>query len=325
MQKTIQVNGRPFPLLGLGTWKLAKPVAAKTIVEAIGCGYRHFDCACDYGNEAEVGQGLRQAIDSGLCQRKDLWITSKLWNTYHRPEHVRPAMERSLRDLGLEYLDLYLVHFPIAMKFVPFDLRYPPGWFHDPQASPPRMEPDPVPIIDTWRAMEQLADASLARHIGVSNFGCSLLRDLHSCARIRPSVLQIELHPFLTQEKLLRFCREERIAVTSFSPLGALSYFALGMADLSESVLDTQVVRDIASSRKRSPAQVVLRWGVQRGTAIVPKASSLEHLKENFGIFDFALSDQDMNAISALNRNRRFNDPGCFCEAAFNRFFPIYE
>ncbi len=318
-------TGRTLPAVGLGTWKIDRALAADTLVNAIQSGYRHFDCACDYGNETEVGAGLQRALSSGLCQRQDLWITSKLWNTYHRPEHVRPAVEKSLHDLGLEYLDLYLVHFPIAMKFVPFELRYPPGWFFDPASAQPRMEPDRVPIAETWQAMEELVTAGLARDIGVSNFGCSLLRDLLSYARIRPAVLQVELHPFLTQEKLLRFCGDEKIVVTGFSPLGAPSYFSLGMAQPGESVIELELIREMARRNGRTPAQIVLRWGIQRGVAIVPKTTQVARLKENLALFDFKLSDAERAALSALNRNRRFNDPGDFCEAAFHTFFPIYE
>jgi D-xylose reductase len=325
-EQSIKLNtGRTLPSLGLGTWKIESEMAAQTVVEAAGCGYRHFDCACDYGNEEAVGAGFRQVIDSGICRREDLRITSKLWNTYHRREHVRTAVERSLRDLGLEYLDLYLIHFPIATRFIPFEDRYPPGWFFDPTATSPKMEMDRVPIGETWQAMEELVDAGLVRDIGVCNLGCFGLRDLLSYARIGPALLQVELHPYLTQEKLVRFCREEGIAVTAFSPLGALSYFSLGMADGSESVIEAAVVRDIAATHGRTPAQIVLRWGVQRGTAVIPKTSRHERLKENRAILDFQLTPEEMNAVNGLNRNRRFNDPGEFCEAAFNTFCPIFE
>jgi D-xylose reductase len=138
-------------------------------------------------------------------------------------------------------------------------------------------------------------------------------------------VLQVELHPFLTQEKLLRFCRAEGIAVTGFSPLGAHSYFSLGMADPSESVLETATVREIADRHQRTPAQIVLRWGVQRGTSVVPKTVKIERMRENLALFDFALTADEMDAVSGLNRDRRFNDPGVFCESAFGTFFPIYE
>ncbi|MBI1315226.1 aldo/keto reductase [bacterium] len=318
-------SGRQLPAVGMGFWKVGRDVAADVTTQAIECGYRHLDCACDYGNETEVGHGIAAAVKSGLVTREQLWVTSKLWNTYHRPEHVRAACERSLRDLQLEYLDLYLIHFPIALQFVPFEDRYPPEWFFDPDAFQPQLEPDRVPIHETWQAMEELVAACLVREIGVCNFGVSLLRDLLACAKIPPAVLQVELHPYLTQEKLLRFCRESGIAVTGFSPLGAQSYFALNMAQQDESVLESEPVRRIAAAHDRTPAQVVLRWAVQRGTAVVPKTSRVERMRENLSINDFSLTDDEMAAISALNRNRRFNDPGDFCEAAFNTFFPIYE
>jgi len=318
-------TGNSMPLIGLGLWKLDSSAVADTVVAAIKAGYRHLDSACDYGNEQAVGEGIRRAIDEGLCTREELFVTSKLWNTYHRGEHVELAIQKSLDDLGLDYLDLYLVHFPIALKFVPFEERYPPEWLHDPAADSPVMVSDAVPLAETWHAMERIADEGLCRDIGVCNYSVSLLRDTLSYARRPPAVLQIESHPYLTQEKLLRFCREEDIAVTAFSPLGSLSYLELGMANENESVLDSEVVRDIASRVMRTPAQVVLRWGVQRGNSIIPKTSRIERLKENAALFDFELSDSEMVAISALNRNKRFNDPGVFAESAFNTFFPIYE
>lgn len=238
---------------------------------------------------------------------------------------MRPALEKSLADLQLDYLDLYLVHFPIAQRFVPIEQRYPPGWFTDPDAADPKVEADQVPIIETWQAMEQLVRDGLVREIGVCNFGTSLLRDLMNQAEIPPAMLQVEMHPYLTQEKLTRFCHESDIAVTAFSPLGAQSYFQLNMAEASESLLEHENIRTIATAHGRTPAQILLRWGVQRGTSVVPKTANLDRLKENIAIFDFALSDDEMANIASLNRNRRFNDPGDFCEAAFNTFFPIYE
>ncbi len=318
-------NGDALPMLGLGFWKVDKPRAASLVHEAITVGYRHLDCACDYGNEAEVGDGLRAALDARLCSREELWVTSKLWNTYHGKEYVRPALERTLRDLKLDYLDLYLVHFPIAQRFVPFERRYPPGWFFDPHAPQPRMEFERVSLTETWEAMAALVTAGLVRNIGVCNMNTALLRDLLTTATVRPAVLQIELHPYLTQPKLLRFCAEHRIAVTGFSPLGAPSYVPLGMATPEESVLEETVVQSAATRHGRTPAQVVLRWAIQRGTAVVPKTSQSDRLRENLNVFSFELTSDEMSALTALNRNRRFNDPGDFCEAAFNTFCPIYE
>lgn len=318
-------SGRELPVVGLGTWKIEQDVAADVVRQAAAVGYRHFDCACDYGNERQVGNGLKHALESGLVQRDELWITSKLWNTYHRAEHVRLALRRTLDDLRLDYLDLYMVHFPIALRFVPFEERYPPEWFFDPKAEHPCMQPAAVSLRETWQAMEELVRDGLVREIGICNVGCAMLRDLLSYAELAPAVLQVELHPYLTQDKLLRFCHESGVAVTAFSPLGAQSYFSLGMADPGESVLSQPVIQAIAVRHKRTPAQIVLRWGTQRQTAVVPKTTQPERLHENLALFDFELAKDEMNTISSLNQNRRFNDPGEFCEAAFDTFFPIFE
>ena len=317
--------GAQLPKVGFGFWKVEQDQTAQVCYDAISTGYRHLDCACDYGNEKEVGRGIAKAISDGLCDRDDLWVTSKLWNTYHAAEHVRPACEKTLQDLGLDYLDLYLIHFPIAQRFVPFEKNYPPGWFFDPAAPNPVIEEARVPLSETWQAMEELAKSGLVGNIGICNVGTSQLRDLICHASIRPAVLQVESHPYLTQEKLLRYCQQERIAYTAFSPLGAQSYFSLGMASPSEAVLQNPVVTDIAATTGRTAAQVLLRWGVQRGTAVIPKTSSADRMAENINIFDFELSDEQMTAISSLDQGRRFNDPGDFGESAFNTFLPIYE
>ncbi|MEZ9174821.1 aldo/keto reductase [Vibrio kanaloae] len=314
-----------IPKVGLGLWKIEKDQCAQTVYDAIKIGYRLLDSACDYGNEKEVGLGIRSAIQDGLVKREELWVTSKLWNTYHKPEHVRLALERTLEDLGLDYLDSYLVHFPIAQPYVPFETRYPPEWIFDPQADEPKMMIEPVPLFETWQAMEDLVKAGLVKHIGVCNYNSGLLHDLMAYAKIKPSELQIESHPYLTQERLIKLAKNYGISVTTFSPLGALSYLELNMADQLESVLEQEVVRGAAKNHNKTPAQVVLRWGVQRGCTIIPKSSKVERLKENLSIFDFELTESEMTSISALNINRRFNDPGDFCEAAFNHFTPIYD
>lgn len=318
-------EGSRFPSLGLGTWKISNERAPEVVQDAIRIGYRHFDCACDYGNETEVGAGLIAAIKAGHCTRDDLWITSKLWNTYHEPKHVRAACERSLRDLGVDELDLYLVHFPIALAYVPFEERYPPEWLFDPGAETPAMKPIKVPYSDTWGAMEELQRAGLVKSIGVSNLTISLLREVLSYCSIRPAVHQVEMHPYLTQQKLLRYCQEEDIGVTAFSPLGADSYLPLGMAGEDERLLTNSVMTGIASEHERSAAQVALRWALQRGTVPIPKTQSVPHLKENLDLYDFVLSETEMAQIDDLDQHRRFNDPGEFGEKAFNTFIPIYD
>ncbi len=321
----IAVGNSQMAAVGLGLWKIDKGDTAQIVTDAIELGYRHLDSACDYGNEVEAGEGIAAAIGKRYCRREDLWITSKLWNTYHRREHVRAACERTLRDLGVDYLDLYLIHFPIALKFVPFEQRYPPEWFFDPDATEPSMEVDAVPLAETWQAMEELVEAGLVRQIGVCNYNSGLLHDLMAYAKVKPAMLQVESHPYLTQERLLRVAGDLDIAVTAFSPLGALSYVSLDMATNEDSVLLQPPVVAAAERLSRTPAQIVLRWGIQRGTAIIPKTVRRERLQENIALFDFELNAEEMSALSALNENRRFNDPAVFCEQAFGRFYPIYD
>ena len=234
---SLKVDSQTMPAVGLGLWKIDKADTAEAVYDAIAVGYRHLDSAADYGNEKEVGEGIARAISAGLCQRADLWITSKLWNTYHSPEHVEAACRRSLDDLGIEFFDLYLIHFPIALEFVDFDDRYPPEWIFDPSADKPALKRASIPLSDTWKSMEALVESGLTRQIGVCNYSSGLLHDLMSYATIKPAMLQIESHPTLTQEALLRTAREYGIAVTAFSPFGALSYVSLDMASPAESVL----------------------------------------------------------------------------------------
>ncbi len=322
---SITVADSKMPAVGLGIWKIDRGDTARVVHDAIELGYRHIDSASDYGNEVEAGEGIGAAIANGHTTRDELWVTSKLWNTNHRAQHVRPACERTLNDLGLDYLDLYLIHFPIALKYVPPEERYPAEWFYDLEAENPSMQVDAVPLAETWHAMEALVDAGLVKHIGVCNYTSGLVIDLMAYSRIKPAMLQIESHPFLTQERLIRLAGDFDIAVTAFSPLGALSYVSLDMATEADTVLTTAPVLAAAKRLKRTPAQVVLRWGVQRGTAVIPKSSRIERLRENLALFDFGLSDREMSDISALNQNRRFNDPGVFCEQAFGKFYPIYD
>jgi len=319
-----------IPGVGFGMWKVPKDVCPDLVVGAIQAGYRHLDCAADYGNEKEVGEGIKQAIDAGLVKREDLWITSKLWNTYHEPKHVIPACKKSLNDLGLDYLDLYLIHFPISLKYVPFDVRYPPEWFFDPKAANPCMEVINVPTQDTWRAMENLVKEGLVKNIGLSqanrqsglsNFNCQHLRDVMSYAEIKPSVLQVEIHPYLQQPNLVRFAQSLGIHVTAFSPLGhGASYWNDSIAAIRE-----PLVIKLAKKYGVTEAQIVLRFGIERDISVIPKSNNLERIKQNLDLFGFELSIEDMKELQTLEKNLRFNNPGVFCEQAFNTFCPIFD
>ncbi|GAB5371889.1 hypothetical protein AAMO2058_001618900 [Amorphochlora amoebiformis] len=303
MPNAVLTSGAKMPVLGLGMWKIPKTKCQEIIVEAVKAGYRHFDNACDYGNEQEVGDGIAKVLESKLVSRDQLWITSKLWNTFHAKEHVRMACLKSMKDLGVKYLDLYLI-------------QYPPEWSYEPEAKLEFTESivqSNVPIVETWAAMEELVQEGLVRNIGVANFNCSLLREILNTCKIKPAVNQVELHPYLLQSKLIRFCRKNGIHVTGFSPLGASSYVELGCS-ATEKVIDRKEISEIAKKIGKSPGQVLLRWGVQRGTSIIPKTTKVARLKENISIFDFELSKEDVDSIDALNLNKRFNDPGVFAD-----------
>ena len=305
-------TGARMPAVSLGCWKIDRAATKGVVLEALRAGYRGLDLACDYGNEREVGEAIREALAAGVCTREELFVTSKLWNTYHAKEHVEPACRKTLADLGLDYVDLYLIHFPIPLKYVPIESRYPPEWLSDAGV----MEVVPVPVAETWSAMEQLVDQGLCKAIGVSNFSCSLVNELlASQPRVPPAVNQVENHPYLVQSKLCGHMRANDIAVTAFSPLGSSSYVSIG-GDRGHGagVLEDAAVKRIAETHGVTPAQVCLRWQVQRGHAVVPKSTDPARLRENLAAATCCeLAEDEMAAVAALDRHLRYNDPGDFC------------
>ncbi len=311
----------PSDPLVFGFWKVPREQCASVCYQAIKEGYRRLDSACDYGNEKEVGEGIANAINDGLCTRDELFVTSKLWNTYHKPEHVSLACERTLSDLQLSYLDEYLIHFPISMEFVPFEKKYPPEWTN----LDGKMVVVPNDMCATWKAMEGLVSAGKVKTIGVCNFCVQLLRQILSTCEIRPSTLQVEIHPQNSQQKLVRFAHESDMKVTSFSTFGSLSYVELAMSTDADSLLTNPCIAKIAEAKKKTPAQVLIRWALQRNIYPLTKTVNANRMKENRDVFDFLLTDDDMDAINGLNENRRYNDPGVFCEPGMGTFCPIYE
>ena len=290
-------NGDAMPALGLGSWRLPPELTAATVRTALELGYRHLDAASIYGNEPQIGEALRGAFAAGLVQREQLWITSKLWNDCHEPHEVRPALERSLAHLGLERLDLYLIHWPLAQRRGVAMASSP-----DEQLSL-----EQVPLAATWAAMEELVDQGLTRHIGVSNFSGAKLKALSAGARIRPEALQIERHPLLQQNDLIAWCREHGVVVTGYGPLGSSG------PNRPPLVLEHPQVVALAAQRGLTPAQLLLAWGIGCGTAVIPKSVQPARLAENLAAAGEALDGELMAHLTALDEGRRLIDGRFSC------------
>ncbi len=297
------LDGDSVPALGLGTWKLAGDDARVTVQTAIGLGYRHIDCAPIYENEPDIGRALEFSLRGGEVSREKLWVTSKLWNDSHRADDVRPALERTLHDLQLDYLDLYLMHWPVAHK---------PG-VSRPDDGTGFLSLEDVPLGETWTAMRDRRDAGLCRHIGVANFSTSKLQSLIDETGTVPAVNQVEAHPFLQQRELLEFCEENKILLTAYSPLGSRDRpDDMKQAD-EPSLFDHPTVQSIAERHDVSSASVLIAWAIQRGTIVIPKASSEAHLRENLQAAELELAESEMQDLESLDRGFRYVD-GTFWE-----------
>jgi len=277
-----------MPALGFGTLIPDPAVTITATRDALEAGFRHFDCAERYRNEREVGEALQAGLAAGGIAREDIFVTTKLWNTNHRPERVEPAFEASLNRLRLNYLDLYLIHTPFAFQA---------GEEQEPRDQNGNVVYDNgVTLLDTWRALESLVDHGRCRAIGLSDITLNELLPVYESARIKPAVIEVEAHPYLPETELLEFCKEKGIVFLAFAPLGH---------GMRPGLLEDPVISAIAARVGKTPAQVLLAWAVQRGTAVLTTPKTAARAKENFGIS--ALPEDALNEINRIQTRQRLN------------------
>lgn len=290
-------------MLGLGTWKSAKGEIYQTVRKAIEIGYRHFDCALIYGNEHEIGQAISDAINNKEVTRNELWITSKLWNNRHKKVDIQPTIEITLDSLKLEYLDLYLIHWPVALLN---SVNYP-------KDGSEMVDLKHIPLVETWQGMIALKENNLTKHIGVSNFSIKKINELINETGVCPEALQLELHPFLQQNKIVDFANANNIILTGFCPLGSSDRPINRISAGEPKLFENKTIVDIAQEKGNTPAQTMLAWAINRGTSVIPKSVNPQRLKENLEAANIELTPLEMETINKLDQHYRYIKGDFWC------------
>ncbi|KAL3994559.1 Aldo/keto reductase family protein [Acanthocheilonema viteae] len=305
-------SGYYIPTVGLGTWLSQPGQVGNALKIALNNGYRHIDCAHVYQNQIELGEAFAEAFKKGNVKRTDLFVTSKIWNTFHSYEMAKKDIDIILSELRLDYLDLCLIHWPQG-----YDES---DGFFPKRSDDEKFKYSDVDYLDTWRAMEEYVRLKKIRSIGLSNFNHKqVLRVINNCT-IKPAVLQVELHPYFQQHKLHNFCQEHEIVVTAYSPLANSTMPFRKATDAI--LLDDPVICKLAEVHQKSAAQVVLRWAIQRGLVVIPKSVTEKRIIENINIFNFELNNEEMAVINGLDKNWRILD---LSRDADHPLFPFNE
>ncbi|KAJ3045945.1 Alcohol dehydrogenase [NADP(+)] [Rhizophlyctis rosea] len=302
-------TGAKIPLIGFGTWGGGDEAhrLGAAVREALEAGYRHIDCAEFYLNQKEIGEALKNSFADGIVKREEVFVTSKVWNTNHRPEHVRQSVEKTLKDLQLDYLDLVLVHWPVAWKYTGAEFENGGGV---PQDERGRILEDTTTLQKTWEAFESLVDTGLVKHIGVSNYNTILIADLLRYARIPPAVNQVERHPYLSQQKLVSYCQNRGIHVSAYTPLGRPGRVGTVEKEIIKETVAVKIAEELSKGdEKVDVGHVLLRWHVERGVSALPKSVTSSRIVRNLQVTSkIRLSEEQLKRLDGLECGLRYND-----------------
>ena len=321
------LDGRSMPILGLGTYADEtsgdREKVEQAVYDAISLGYRHIDTAYLYKVEENVGRGAKRAIDEGIVKREDLFIVTKVWMYNLSRERLLAQAKQSNEKLGLGYIDLLLVHFPIPLKDTG---KYFRGMFPLDENGEPAIQDEVDIYNETWRAMEETVDLGISKSIGVSNYNISQLKTLLEMAKIKPVTNQVECHPYLQQKKLIAFAKEHGVTITAYSPFGGglrrNDKGELQPVEFRQDLWEEEAIKSLAAKYNKTVNQILLRFQIDRGVIVIPKTVNKDRLVENANIFDFSLTPEDLASLDALDSGKRRVE---LLHLTSSKYYPFHE